>query len=913
MTVIKRKLIEVALPLDAINRESSREKSIRHGHPSTMHLWWARRPLAACRAVLFAQLVDDPSANPDQFPTVIDQSIERQRLFDIIERLVVWENTSDEGLLRQAHDEIVKSIGGPPPPIFDPFAGGGSIPLEAQRLGLEAHASDLNPVAVLINKGLIEVPPQWAGCAPVFPEAADARTSWIGLTGLAEDVRRYGQWMLEKADSHIGDAYPPVEMEDGRPAPVVAWLWTRTAICPNPACGIRMPLMSTLWLTKKKSRPAWVVPSVVDGEVVFEVRTGVGGPPEPPKQGRGALFKCVACETVTTDAYIKREGSAGRLGLQMVAIVAAGDRRRIYLSPQAAHVEAALVPRPEAPEGEMPDNARWFSPPAFGMTAYSDIFTNRQLLAMTTFSGLVQEAGAQVVRDAIAAGLSVEAAEEYGRAVSLYLAFGVSRLANRQTSICIWNTIGEKVEQTFGRQAIPMSWDFAEANVFASGTGSWSGSLEWIPKTIELLPAKSRGEVAQLDAQSIAARDVVFATDPPYYDNIGYSDLSDFFYLWLRESLGSQFPSVTGTLLTPKVDELIASPSRFGGSREAADQHFESGFLEVFTRIREGQDPNFPVTLFYAFKQAESDADGVASTGWETMLNGLIAAGLTVTATWPMHTERDQGLKSGTNVLASSIVLACRTRDIKAEATTRRGLIAALSRTLPQALREMQQGSVAPVDLAQAAIGPGMAVYSSFSRVTEADGSDMSVRTALALINQVLDEALSELEGDFDSETRFCLKWFSQFGWNEAPAGEADVLARAVNSSVRTLERGGIFRAAAGRARLLEPKEMSPNWDPSQDKSISVWEVGMRISHALRTTGVDKAAEWMQTASTRIDIDAVKELAYLIYSICEKRGWTESAMLFNGLGTSWSDIQASARGLHSEQAVQEQFLLESDD
>jgi putative DNA methylase len=896
----KRKLIEVALPLEAINRESAREKSIRHGHPSTLHLWWARRPLAAARAVLFAQLVDDPSSRPEEFPTQEAQDAERKRLFDLIERLVVWENAGDERLLAQAHAEILKSTDGNPPPILDPFAGGGSIPLEAQRLGLEAHASDLNPVAVLINKALIEIPPKYAAQPPVFPGAVDgvAGSHWPRATGLAEDVRRYGQWMRDEAEQRIGHLYPKAEVA-GKPANVIAWIWARTVTCPNPACGAEIPLASTWWLSKKKDRPTWIQPVVRGKDVDFEIRVDKAGPPDPPKQGRGAKFTCVVCRDTTTDTYVKAEAMGGRMGARLLAVVAEGNRKREYLAPTREHVEAADVVRPkDVPDAPMPTNPRWFSPPGYGLPNFSDIFTNRQLVALTMFSDLVGEARDRVAADAKEAGCTPDEAESYANAVALYLGFVVDRLANESSTICSWDSNGTKqhVRATFSRQALAMTWDFAESQPFYQSTGSLSESVRRVADVIEKLPAKAMGTAGQVDATSAEVNGRAVATDPPYYDNIGYADLSDFFYVWLRRSLGAIYPDVTGTMLTPKAEELVATPYRFGGSKLKAEEHFERGFVRTCTRIREQHAPDIPVTIFYAFKQAESDEAGTASTGWETMLNGLMEAGLMVTATWPMRTERSgRSIGIGTNALASSIVLACRPRPATAEATNRRGFLAALKAELPSALRNLQQGSVAPVDLAQAAIGPGMAVYTRYSRVLEADGSAMTVRTALALINQVLDETLSEQEGDFDSDTRFCVKWFSQYAWDEGDSGTADTLSRATNTSIAGLQRGGIFRAVVGKARLIEPADLTNGWDPLTDERSSVWEVAIRVAKTLSEEGVDEASMLMAAAGQRVDLDTVKELAYLLYNVCERKGWTQSAILFNALGTSWGDLESASR------------------
>lgn len=919
MTTPKRKLIEVALPLEAINRESAREKSIRHGHPSTLHLWWARRPLAACRAVLFAQLVDDPSSHPDQFPTEADQALERKRLFDIIERLVIWENTTDEALLAEAHAEILKSCDGNPPAILDPFAGGGSIPLEAQRLGLEAHASDLNPVAVLINKALIEIPPKWAGQPPVFPGAAAERIGgWPGATGLAEDVRRYGQWMRDEAERRIGHLYPKATLPDGTKANVIAWIWARTVTCPNPACGIEMPLVRSWWLGKKKGKEAYVVPNVVtaaDGSRRVEFGIGHDVSLAPTKGDDGTVSRtgavCLGCQTAVPLTYVRAEGKAGRIGARMMAIAAEGDRRRVYLAPTSEHEVAAVVPVPDnVPDGELADNVWDIKVKNYGMTDVSDLFTPRQLTALTTFSDLVSEARDRVFIDAVSARPQLDDAETerleaggkgdaaYADGVGLLLAFALSRSANMMSSLTGWvaHTKMEALRGVFARQAISMVWDFAEAQPFAGSSGDLSNDLDWVARVVARSHVSAAaGTVSQADAAGRDYRGVLVSTDPPYYDNVGYANLSDFFYSWLRRSLRGIFPGLLGTMQTPKVDELVADPYRHGTS-EDAQRFFEGGFNDVFARIRVDAPDRFPITVFYAFKQADSDDSGTTSTGWQTLLEGMLRSGWEVTATWPVRTEYQARVKAiDTNSLASSIVLACRPRPESAATVNRRTFIAALKAELPKALRDLQQGSIAPVDMAQAAIGPGMSVFSRYARVLEADGSDMTVRTALALINQALDEVLTQQEGDFDSDTRFAVKWFTQFGWNDAGAGEADVLARATNTSIDALVRGGIFKATAGKARLLAPDDLDPVWDPDTDVRISDWEVTVRLAKAITEDGVPRAAALMAAARSRVDLDTVKELAYLLFSLSEKKGWTATALLFNSLGTLWSEVESAAR------------------
>lgn len=907
----KPKLIEVALPLEDINRESAREKSIRHGHPSTLHLWWARRPLAACRAVLFGQLVDDPSAHPDRFPTDEEQKAERERLHGIISRLVVWENIHDEKLLKEAHEEILKSTSGNPPAILDPFAGGGSIPLEAQRLGLEARASDLNPVAVLINKALIEIPPKWTGRPPIFPGAASGRLTWPGATGLAEDIRRYGSWMRDEAEKRIGNLYPKVKIS-GVETTVIAWIWARTVTCPNPACSGTMPLVRSFWLCKKHGMERFAEP-ISDGK---RIRFEIGGPNGTPREGTvsrtGAI--CLLCETPVPISYIRAEGKAGRMGTQLMATVAEGKRQRYYVAPTEEQEIAANVPRPtDVPEAEIPDNPRWFSPPLYGLTKFDDLFTSRQLTALTTFSDLVQEARDLAVTE--------NAELSYANAIATYLAMVVSVVSDDLSSICSWRSShGTGASRsTFARQALPMVWDFAEQNCFAHSAGDLAVSSEACARVIEALPPQGpAGEAKQADARFVIY-DQLVATDPPYYDNIGYADLSDFFYVWLRRSLRGVYPELLGTLITPKADELIADPIRHNGKKNA-ERFFEDGFVEVFQRICHGAPDGYPITVFYAFKQAETDdGGGHASTGWETLLEGMLQAGWVVTATWPVNTERrNRSVGIGTNALASSIVLACRPRPASAGFTDRRGLIAALREEFPEALRRLEQGKVAPVDLRQAAIGPGMAVFSRYARVNEPDGSVMRVRAALSLINQVLDEKLSQLEGDVSAETRWCVEWFKQFGFDAGPFGTAETLSKGIDTSIDGLERAGVLRSRAGKVKLLSVQEIPENYDPREDDRTSEWEICLHLVKALESRGTSGAAALMAAAwdVPGVDLDDVRELAYLLYSIAEKKGWAETALLFNSLGTSWTDLEDASRKAGAQLAAgQAEFALEfgSDD
>lgn len=928
MSINKRKLIEVALPLEAINRESAREKTITHGHPATLHKWWARRPLSACRAVLFAQLVDDPSSHPDLFPTEALQKKERQRLFEIIQKLVMWENINDTSLFKEANAEILKSTNGKPPAILDPFAGGGSIPLEAVRLGLTSNASDLNPIPVLINKAMIEIPSKWKNHPPVHPDIEQQIGEWINAKGLAEDVEKYGQWIREKAKERVGGNYPEAFSENGEKIEVIAWIWARSIKCTNPACGIIAPLVKSWWLSKKPGRLSYVIPTVeVDEQgrkiVTFRVASDPNGAPNLKSEGtisrNGAT--CIACGTAMPLTYVREQGVAHKIESQLMAIVCDGHKRREYLSPTTEHVKAAQVVEPKnIPDSELSTHPQYMGTPRYGLTIQSDLFTPRQLTSLACFSDLVQEARELIYQDALKAGLKAgnarkdrlenggSGAAAYADSVVIYLAFVIDRCVDYWSALCSWMVNRETIRNTFSQQAISMVWDYAEVAPFSSSTGNFDSMLNWVVRVVRDLPA-GLGFAEQADATTRDYSNVLVSTDPPYYDNVPYADLSDFFYGWLRRTLHDVLPATFDTVLTPKSDELVADSYRHGGKKNA-EVFFEDGFKKIFTTLREHTPQDFPVTVYYAFRQTDSDDTGTASTGWQTLLEGMMQSGWEVTATWPIRTEHGNRMRSvDSNALASSIVLALRPRSTSAEVISRRNFLTLLKKELPNALANLQEGSIAPVDLAQAAIGPGMAIFSRYSKVLEVDGSDMSVRTALAMINQVLDEVLSEQEGEFDSDTRFCLKWFKQNGWNEAPYGDAESLAKAVNTSILSLERGGIFKAVAGKARLFQPSEMSIGWDPEHDKFVSIWEVALRIAHALQTEGIAKAAEWSASAASKVELDSVKELSYLLFSISEKMGWHDAAVLFNALGTSWLDLNSVTIHLPSESSVQTELDL----
>ena len=941
----RKKLIEVALPLDAINTAAAREKSIRHGHPSTLHLWWARRPLAAARAVIFAQMVDDPSSRPELFPTEDAQEKERQRLFGIIEELVTWENTTNETVLQAARDEIRESwrrtcgdnmddpraaeLFDPErlPPFHDPFAGGGSLPLEAQRLGLEAHASDLNPVAVLINKAMIEIPPKFAGRPPVNPEAranpALLGGGWTGARGLAEDVRYYGRWMREEAERRIGHLYPKVAVTDemvaeradlkpyaGRQLTVIAWLWARTVKSPDPAfSGVEVPLISTFMLSTKKGKETYVEPVIEGRDYHFSVKVGTPRNAAAVKTGtklsRGANFRCVLSGAPIAPNYIRAEGMAGRIGARLMAIVAEGDRGRVYLAPDQEHAERTKEARPEwAPTAAVPERLTGGTCYGYGLTTFGDLFTPRQLVALNTFSDLVTEARDRIRQDAVAAGFPNDGhprltrgatATAYADAVGVYLAFVVDKCADYWSSICSWHVSREIVRNTFGRQAIPMMWDFAEANPMGESTGNWMAMVNWTWKSVATFPRLGSGAAVQADAQSLRVEDAyVSSTDPPYYDNIGYAALSDFFYVWLRRSLRSTFPDLFSTMAVPKAEELVAAPYRHG-TKAKAEAFFVNGMTRAMERLVQQAHIGFPTTIYYAFKQSESRNDrGVSRTGWETFLEALISAGFGITGTWPMRTElANRMIGMGSNALASSVVLVCRKRSADAPIATRRDFIAALKAELPPALVHLQRSNIAPVDLAQAAIGPGMAVYTSYAKVLDASGNRVSVGEALALINQTLDETLAEQEGDFDADSRWALAWFEQFGFDEGDYGIAETLSTAKNTSVSGMVEAGILHSRAGKVRLLRPNELPADWDPARDDRLITWEIVHHLIRVLEQSGEGSAAQLVRKLGGWAEI--AREFCYRLYTVCERKKRAADALAYNGLVQSWPEISRLAR------------------
>jgi putative DNA methylase len=945
MTKRRKKLIEVALPLEAINKASAREKGIRPVHPSAMHMWWARRPLAAARAVILAQMVDDPSANPDLFPTEAAQLKERQRLFKLIEQIVQWENTTNDEVIERARSEIwhswrgacadnvdhpsAKELFDPHrlPAFHDPFAGGGALPFEAQRLGLAAYAGDLNPVAVLICKAMIEIPPKFAGRPPVNPRDREEKSlvarQWKASRGLLRDVRYYAEWVCGEAEKRIGDLYPKFEITpelvserpdlkkyEGRKLTVIAWLWARTVKSPNPAfANSDVPLTSSFLLCTKPGKEAYVEPVMEGTGYHFTVKVGKSKDPLRTKYGtklsRGVNFECLMSKAPIAREYICSEANAGRMSSRMMAIVAEGDRERVYLPPTPQQEAVLRKANPEwKPEVEFFTNALGFRVANYGMKTWSDLFSSRQLVTLVTLSDLVQKARERVKIDALDAGLPDRGALSdggtgaiaYADAVGTYLALGMSKATNRANTLATWMIHEQCPGHLFRRHAIPMSWDFCEANTISGPSGSFWSLVDDVARALEFVPTHGvRSFAIQEDAaHQTTSFGKVISTDPPYYDNIGYADLSDFYYVWLRRTLKPVFPELFATLTTPKDQELVATPDRHGGKYKA-ESFFLAGMTEALHKLAEQAHPAFPLTIYYAFKQVQTDSkEGTARTGWETFLDAVIRAGLAITGTWPIRTERENRSRNQeSNALASSIILVCCKRSPDAAMATRREFVSELKAELPVALAYLQKSNIVPVDLAQAAIGPGMAIYTKYANVTDASGKRVSVREALALINQVLDEVLVEQEGDFDPETRWAVAWFEQQGFSEGEFGVAETLSKAKNTSVAGMVEANILSSKRGKVRLLKPEELTHDWDPAADPRLTAWEMVHQLIRSLEVGGENAAVSLVAKLGTKAEV--ARELAYRLYTIAERKKRAAEALSYNGLVQSWPEIMRLTR------------------
>lgn len=902
--MITKKLIEVSLPLEAINEQASREKSIRHGHPATLHLWWSRKPTAAARAVLFASLVDDPSSHPELFPTEEEQIKERERLFDIIRDLVKWEKANDENVISLAKEEIRKYTHGMDPVVLDPFAGGGSITFEAQRLGLEAHAHDLNPVSVLINKAMIDIPQRFMDLSPVNPDHENRFTCWENATGLADDINFYGEKLKSLLFDRVGDLYPKVSTSEQGKMNVTAWIWTRTVTCPNPLCGVEVPLFNSLDLSKKKGHEHHIAIQYDGKKSIFTVKKGISKLEGTVKRS-GAY--CPHCNSPISFDYLRNAGVNKMMKPRLAAIVGEGKRGRVFINPDINQENIASVEKPEhTPHAALAHNPRNFNTPIYGLENFEDLFSSRQLLTLTTLCDLLPKLQIQIEEDSVAAGrqndhISINdggtGARAYSEAIITFLAFAIDKATDAWSSLVGWRTSVESTRNTFSLQALPMVWAYAEANPFSTSCGNWSDAcIESIVKFVSSLRRSKRGIAIQNDAQSdCGLRNVLVSTDPPYYDNIVYGDLSDYFYMWMRHNLQRIYPDVFNTMATPKTEELVATPYRFGGDKKSAFNFFEKGMTTAFSQIYKYANDEYPTSIYYAYKQQDSEEG--TSSGWETMLEAIIKSGFTIDGTWPLRTEKLGRTNSiGSNALASSIVLICRKRAQDASQTTRRNLINTLRRELRPALKKLQESNIAPVDLAQSAIGPGIGVFSQYMRVLEADGTPMTVKSALQVINEEIDLYFNEQVGTLDAMSRFCVELYTQNAFNEIKFGDADILARAKGTSVAAIASHDIVYAKAGTVHLIERTELSEKIDNNEN---CIWLLTQQLTQAMATGGVEACAKaiYMMYGS---NAEKAKDLAYRLYTIAEHKKWTNEAFAYNALVVAWPDIQSRAAMMQRE-------------
>ena len=922
----RKKLIEVDLPLNVINKESSHEKTIQHGHPSTIHIYWARRPLATCRAIIFASMVDDPSSCPERFPTEQSQRIERDRLHNLIGKLIKWENSNDDSILAQAryeiansiarsrnetlqndHDTVLQYLANHAPIAYDPFCGSGSIPLEAQRLGMKAIGSDLNPIAVLITKALIELPHKFnnktpinPGSDPLFGTTHKKNISWRGVTGLANDIRYYGNWIGDEAYKRIGHFYPQVQDENGNHRTVIAWLWTRTIPCPNPLCGVNMPTIKNFQLSKRRGNQHWIRP-IIDHQnrsISFIVQNHNTGVPKEATVNRNGVT-CIACQNTVDLEYVREQARMGNMVEQMIAIVADGDRKRIFLSPKEEHIQTVLDAKPKwYPNDKCPKQALGGGMQKYGIIYQYQLFTERQLLALTTFSDLIQEVRYLIIQHG--------GDNKYADVILTYLVLAIGKMVDSHCKHAIWKAGRDSITGMFPRPAIAMVWDFAEANPFSTQTKSWTSQIKWIARSVENLPTHTNyGKSFQSDAATATDfnNDSIIITDPPYYDNIAYADLSDFFYTWIRPLLKNVYSDLFATISTPKMDEIISNRYRFNNTR----QRFENLLGQSLKLMRKHSTYEYPLLIFYAYKQHENKHEGRISTGWETMLNALITSGFQIIRTWSMHTElASRPISLGTNALGSSIVLVCRPRPYNAHSCIHSEFLNEISTKLPIALDYLtRENHIAPTDLAQAMIGPGMEIYSQYSKVETISGESISVRQALIEINNVIAKYFEHQEGKLDSETRFCIDWLKEHSYDEGTFGEANVLSQAQNIDITNLSQNHqILNAQYGKVQLLPIEYFSPSRE-IPNVPMTTWEGCMRIAYHMDSNredagGIDGAARDI----TRMDnTNYVEQLAYILYNYYDNLGKSQDAHLFNNIVTNWQVLMTKANNIRHEKQL----------
>jgi putative DNA methylase len=831
-------------------------------------------PVPALRALIFASLVDDPGDD------------KRPQMFELVEKLVASgvEQPSAE-VISEARYAIQASVGEKPPPVLDPFCGGGSTLVEAQRLGLEGYGSDLNPIPVLISRVLTELLPKIVGERSLWSSQDLLHGEHDGLAGVLTDIDHYAHRVYEEARIAIGRHFPPSPNGDE----AIAWWWARTVESPDPRYqGSHVPLVTNWWLSKKRGERAYVVPVIDRAERTIRYEVHADGEPEPRRK-----LECLLSGAPISFDYVRDQGSSGKLGLDLLAIVSHGVHGRHYFAGDIEHSRAARDSRPNAiPTLVLPEKAIGFRVQAYGMNEWTDLFLPRQQLTLETFGKIVSKVESWVRDDG--------GSSDRARLIAGFLGLCLGKLTQFSSTQCLWkidsrNGSGKVESAKFGRNDLPMTSDFVEANPFGGSVGDWLVLVDPRGPAARVRVADARTSGSDLGSPALVV------TDPPYFAAIGYANLSDYFYIWLRPALREVFPDLFGTVATPKEGELIAEPARHENSEQEAKKYFVHGFTETFLHLSKVSDPRFPMVIVYASKEQETSAEGQLSTGWEAMLEAVVASGLAIVGTWPIHGTGSTRLRGlGTNALATYVAMVCRERGLEAARTTRKAFLDELRRELPQAISVMQQTAIAPVDLAQAVMGPGMSIFTRYESVLEPDGSPMGVRSALILINSILSEVLDEQEGEFDSETRWAITWFEQFQFSEAPSGEADSLARAKVTSIDGLERAGLVVTRGGTCRLLRRDELPDDYDPAEDQRPTLWESVQHLVRELLDGGEEQAASlFARLANT----EATRDLAYRLYAICERKGWAEEGGAYNILVASWPEIARLAQQVHTQQRL----------
>ncbi len=810
---MKNSFIEADFPVKEVSEESAREKNIRHGHISTLHIWWARRPLASSRASIYAALTPAPK-----------DEAERIKKAKFIHELSKWENSLNKDLIERARKEILEANGGVPPKVLDPFAGGGAIPLEALRLGCETYASDLNPVAVLIEKATLEYPQKYG--QPKKVKTGDLSIH-KEVNPLLEDVKKWGNWVLEEAKKGIGKFYP-ADPDGSIP---VGYIWARTVKCQNPSCGVEIPLVRQTWLARKENKKVAYKVIPKGNKIEFEIvgvshDSPIDFDPETGTVSRAKVI-CPCCGSGLSDKEVRKQFQEGKAGQRMVAVVlhggnspSKGKRYRLatekdleifkeaerYLEKkrQKLFAEWGFDPVPDEPIP--PKETLGFRVQRYGILKWGDLFNSRQKLALITFVEKVREVANS--QWAIANSQWATANREYAKGVISYLAIGVNRLADYNSVLCIWHTTKELLAHTFGRQALGMVWDYFELNPFSESTGNWEESFEYVFRVVKHSSAFNSfsDNITQASATSLPHPDNYFdavITDPPYYDNVPYSYLSDFFYVWLKRTIGDSYPDLFSTPLTPKTEEIVAYSHGEGGF-EGGKKFFENMISKAFREIYRVLKPEGIACIVFAHKSTEA---------WETIINALLNSGLYLTASWPVHTEMKARLRASESAaLASSIYMVCRKRTENKTAYLNE-IKPSIEQRIKEKLDQFWNEGIGGSDFFISAIGPAMEVFGKYESVEKLSGEKVSAKELLEYIRKIVSEyALSQILkspelGGIDEETRFYLLWRWTYNSAKVHFDDARKLAQAVGIEITEQWGNGFIKKDKEFISVLDAKE----------------------------------------------------------------------------------------------------------